>query len=424
MSARRGQRVAVETAMRLRRLWVDERGSVAVIMAVVLPMVVGMLTLGVETGLWFAAKRGLQSVADGGALSGAFEVQAQSGLAAIKQAATRDALRNARNTNPAPTIVINNPPLSGRYLGDATAVEVTVRQSQNLLMAKLFLGSLDVVARAVGRAGSPGDYCVIALEAAAASTAEFTGSIDIDLGNCGIAANSSHEQALEVSGSAQVKALFAEMVGGYKVSGSGHLLVDDIVTGSTAIDDPYADLAIGTPGACSGTTQYKTTVTIGPQTWCGGVSFAANADVTFLPGIYYVKGGEFSVNGNATLRGSGVTIILTNDGGDWARVTINGGADVDLAAPTSGPFAGILFYQDRNAGSSGSHTFNGGATMELTGVIYIPRQEIRFSGGNANGGGCTRLIGRLVTFTGNADIDNDCAGKGVKSNARPPRLVE
>lgn len=407
-----------------RELVLDRSGSVAVVMALVLPLVVGMVTMGVETGLWFAAKRELQSAADGGALSGAFEVQAQTGTAAIVQAANRDALRNARTANPVPTIEVNTPPLAGRYLGDARSVEVIVRQPQTLLFAKMFLGSLGVTARAVGRAGSPGDYCVIALEAAAASSAEFTGSAHIDLGNCGIAANSSHEQALEVSGSAEVRALFAEMVGGYRVSGSGSLLVDEVITGSSAIDDPYADLDIGTPGACSGVTKYQGAATISPQTWCGGISFEANADVTFQPGVYYVKGGEFKVNGNATLRGSGVTIVLTDYAGDWARITINGGADVELSAPTSGPFSGVLFYQDRNAPTSGSHSFNGGATMELTGVIYIPRQEIKFSGGNENAGGCTRLIGRLVTFTGNADIDNDCDGKGVKGNARPPRLVE
>lgn len=407
-----------------RGLLRDRRGSVAVVMALVLPLVVGMVTMGVETGLWFAAKRELQSAADGGALSGAFEVQAKTGTAAIHQAANRDALRNARNANPVPTIEINAPPLSGRYLGDARAVEVIVRQPQTLLFAKMFLGSLGVTARAVGRSGSPGDYCVIALEAAAASTAEFTGSADIDLGNCGIAANSSHLQALEVSGSAEVTALFAEMVGGYEVSGSGQLLVDEIITGSSAIDDPYADLDMGVPGACSEVTSYKNTTTISPQTWCGGVSFEANADVTFQPGVYYVKGGEFKVNGNATLSGSGVTIVLTDYSGDWSRININGGAVVNLAAPTSGPFSGVVFYQDRDAPSTGSHTFNGGATMELTGVIYIPRQEIKFSGGNETGGGCTRLIGRIVTFTGNADIDNECEGTGVKSNARPPRLVE
>jgi hypothetical protein len=402
----------------------DQRASVAVMMAMVLPLVVGMVTLGVETGLWFAAKRDLQSAADGGALSGAFEVQAKSQSATITSTASRDALRNARNANPVPTIEVNTPPLSGGYVGDIRAVEVIVRQQQTVLFAKMFLQSLGVTARAVGRSGSPGDYCIIALEEAAASAAEFTGNTTIDLGNCGIAANSSNDEALVVSGSAEITALFAEMVGGYKLSGSGKLLVDEIITGSSAIDDPYADLDMGIPGACSGTTKYKNTVTISPQTWCGGISFSANADVTFQPGVYYVKGGEFSVNGTATLRGSGVTIVLTDYGGDWARIHINGGATVELSAPTSGPFSGVLFYLDRNAPDSGSHTFNGGATMELTGVIYIPSQEIKYSGGNASDGGCTRLIGRLVTFTGNADIDNECDGKGVKSNARPPRLVE
>ena len=49
-----------------------ESGAIAIVMALSLPVVICFLGLGVEAGLWFHAKRGLQSAADAAAISGAY----------------------------------------------------------------------------------------------------------------------------------------------------------------------------------------------------------------------------------------------------------------------------------------------------------------------------------------------------------------
>lgn len=402
----------------------ENRGSVAVIMALALPVIMGMLSLGVETGLWFASKRDLQSAADGGAISGAWEVTRSSTGATIMTVAALDARKNAHSGERPFTADVFAPPVSGAYVGNTRAVEVQVRRTETLLLARLFLNSIQVAARAVALAGSPGDYCVVALDKASADTAEFSGNATIELENCGVAANSDNEQALLVSGSAILKADFIETVGGYGQQGAGQLLVDTRITHSTAIPDPFENLAIPPSGSCSSKTTYKDTETISPTTWCGGVTFNGQANVHFEPGVYIVDGGEFRVNAGATLTGTGVTIILTGSGSDYATVNINGNATVDLQAPISGTYSGVVMYQDRAASSTGTNTFNGGSGMELTGVVYIPNQEVRFSGGSSNGNGCTRLLARSVTFTGNASLENNCAGKGIPAITRTPVLVE
>ena len=97
------------------------------------------------------------------------------------------------------------------------------------------------------------------------------------------------------------------------------------------------------------------------------------------PLTYVIDGGNFSVNGGATLQeatgGTGVTIILTDSSGGDApgRVTINGGAIVTLAAPTSGDYSGVVFYQDKSAVSTSKNKFNGGSTTNFTGALYFPK---------------------------------------------------
>lgn len=410
---------------RFFRLRSEVRGSVLVPVALALPVLLGGMSLAVEAGLWFASKRDLQTAADAGALSGAWELQGSGGRASVAAIASGDAKRNAQSDERPFSVNVYSPPASGSYAGNDRAVEVRVARDEPLLLARLFIDSMQVSARAVAVTGAPGDYCVVALDKAAADTAEFIGNASINLVNCGVAANSDNEQALLVSGSATLSAEFIETVGGYAQSGAGRLLVDTRITGSTPISDPFRTLPIPPLGPCSGTNSYKDTVTIGPQTWCGGVTFNAQADVTLLPGVYLVNGGEFRVNAGAHLHGSGVTIILTGTAGNIATARINGGADVELSAPTSGTYSGVLFYQDRLAASGGTNYFNGGAEMNLTGVVYFPSQEVRFAGGGSQEAqGCTRLFARSVTFTGNSTLGNDCSGAGIPPIVRPPRLVE
>jgi hypothetical protein len=107
----------------------------------------------------------------------------------------------------------------------------------------------------------------------------------------------------------------------------------------------------------------------------------AGANVTLTPGIYYLDGGDLTVNGGATLIGSGVILVFTSQNrSGYATASINGNATIDLTPPKFGTTAGIVMFGDRRMSTGTTFTFNGGATKYLGGAIIYPRRPLAFLG--------------------------------------------
>ena len=67
-----------------------------------------------------------------------------------------------------------------------------------------------------------------------------------------------------------------------------------------------------------------------------------------------------------------------NSHGTYGSITVSGNGMVNLAAPTSGMYAGILIFQDRNDARALSSSVN--ATLTLSGTIYAPAAQLAESG--------------------------------------------
>lgn len=91
-----------------------------------------------------------------------------------------------------------------------------------------------------------------------------------------------------------------------------------------------------------------------------------------------------------------------------AKVSFNGSANINLQAPTSGTYSGILFFGDRT--QTGLNKFNGTAASKMTGAIYFASQDVQYNGNFSGLNGCTQVIGSTVEWTGNATMAVDCAG--------------
>jgi hypothetical protein len=166
--------------------------------------------------------------------------------------------------------------------------------------------------------------------------------------------------------------------------------------------------------------------------WCNGVTFTSDAVVNLAAGTYWVYGGTLVISGAAILNGTGVTIVLTGKSTDgynppFANVNFTAGGHVNLSAPTSGATSGIVFFEDRAAPSNpspspnlscpavGCSQFDGGATMTVTGAIYMPTQQINFTNGITTGSACLQVIADTLVFNGGAEFQNNCAGMGTSA---------
>src|SRR5688500_15837299 len=88
------QRLVRSVIRRARLMSADQAGSTVVLMALSLPVVLGGLGVGVDTGAWYMEKRRVQQIADSAALGGARAMASGVSLTTAKAVATRDAARN------------------------------------------------------------------------------------------------------------------------------------------------------------------------------------------------------------------------------------------------------------------------------------------------------------------------------------------
>ena len=146
---------------------------------------------------------------------------------------------------------------------------------------------------------------------------------------------------------------------------------------------------------------------------CGGLDI--KKQVTFKPGLYIIDGGDLTLNGNGTATDAGLTVqgatfFLTGT----STLKLTGNGSLNLQAPTTGPYAGILIFGSR-AQTGLTYAISGNTGSTTQGAIYAPTSAISFSGNSNTTNGCTQIIGLTVQFTGNSTLRSNC----TTGNARP-----
>jgi hypothetical protein len=103
---------------------------------------------------------------------------------------------------------------------------------------------------------------------------------------------------------------------------------------------------------------------------------------------------------------------------------MHGGAILNLTAPATGTYKGVLMYLDRRAPLN-TVTVNGNSASSFEGAFYMPTQHVTFSGNSGMQTRCIQFVARRMTFTGNSNIQNQCpTGGGSKAfDAHTVRLV-
>lgn len=410
----------------LKRFARDRRGASVLIFAVSLPVMIGFLGLGSEVAYWYVNHRNMQTAADFGAYTAAVELRGNKSESYAITQGKSEALDNGAN-GATDTITVNIPPTSGAVTSSDAAEVIVVRSLPRLFSGLFVKEPMSITTRGVAQFSEGGEACILALDREAQYAIDISGTADIVLDGCDVQSNSSNPSAARVAGSAEMTTGCFSAAGGIEYT-AGLTLTEcsEPDEGAAITNDPYKDLAMpDLSDPCSSTPPGPPTAakTFSPGRYCSNIML--QGPVTFEPGLYILDSADFRINAGAEVNGEGVTFVLTNGG----NVTMNGDAEINLAAPTdeADPYAGILFYQDRDE-PDGNNFINGNSESTFEGVFYFPSQEVTFNGTNSAGPGCMLLIAGVVNVTGTSSFGNDCTEDdlffGELRSAGYVRLVE
>ncbi len=395
----------------------SQSGYVLIAVTIALLVLIGFAGLAIDSSNLEHVRRRMQTAADAGALSGAWELARGRTIAEIVAAAKADtSLNGFTDLSNSITVTVNNPPASGFYAGDPSAVEVIINQpNQQAYFMQVLGGANGIVgARAVAHLGS-GNGCIFALNPTDRNSLVINGGADLDLG-CGIIVDSSNANALNVNGcSGTVNATLVGVTGG--VNDNCNIINSPPpITGLLPAPDPLASLPAPTVGPCNYTNlpTINTSITLNPGVYCGGISITGGT-ITFAPGTYIMNGGGLHVSGGAIVSGNDVTFYNTGDYSTYKAVSIAGTTTSNLNAPTSGTYQGILFFGcvlnggvcDRSLAPKNSeldNSFGGTSGSTFNGVLYFPKSNVKYSGTPGSTASNLAIIADKIEISGTVNF--------------------
>lgn len=407
-----------------------ERGQATALMALFFALVLlGFLGFALDVGIFFREKRMAQAAADAAALAAAEEQTYGNSTAQMQAAANAAATLNGFNTslttNPA-TVTLSTPS-SGLYSSTASSsapaqyMQVTVAQPIHTWFFGAFTGggtTVNVSATAMAGAGSGSTQSCVCLEGGSGETLNISNGAKLTAASCGVTVDSTSSNAVGVVGGSTLTAVelgiaSTSWTAGSNVNNGGSIASSTkVVTSyspsctpampavpaySSCTADPFNSIGGGGvtytvgPGSTYGTTSNNTVC-------YNGLTVGANGDtVTLNAGIYVISGGTLHFESGGNKGGSGVVFYLTNN----ASLVIDNGANINLTAPTSGTYNGILVYQD--ASDATTLSVQGGSSTVMNGALLAPGAAITLGNGSGSAVNAA-IVAKSLTMNGGGTL--------------------
>jgi Flp pilus assembly protein TadG len=360
----------------LRRFDADAGGNVAITAAIVLPILVGAVGMGVSYSMGNSTRNDMQNALDASVLAGV--IASNSGGDPITTAGTvfesnlsAWAKSNASGINA--DFTWSNGILSGQGTGTAT----------NLFGGVIGTKTYTITVKSAATSSTT-PVCVLGLNGLANGSFDINGSKASFNASCAVQANTTSTTGMTEEGSPTANAKKFGVSGGHK----GDTFSPAPADGSPKMADPYAALPFPSYTSCGNGGKgldIKDDTTLSPGTFCGGIHIFATAHVTLQPGIYVMVDGPFWTDGSAVVTGDQVMIGFTGKG---STIQLWGDSQVTLTSPTTGTYMNMQFMQDTSdsnthglwasiGGSAGSNS-----KLQFDGVAYFPDQNF-WTFGNA-----------------------------------------
>lgn len=386
-----------------------EHGQALVVIAIAALVLFAFAALAIDGSIVFSDRRHAQNAADTSVLDAALaKTRGENWVAqGLDRANSNDYANDADSTVVVvectdPQAFCDSLPVGAKkdeYIQVIITSDVKLTFAQ-VLGWKTMTNRVNAVARSVPGKISPlfNGNAVVGLAPHDCKAVMYQGNADTKVIGSGIFVNSDCASAafFNNSSAAQLTAPCLQSVGGIQYnSGAINIPTSCIGSGVSAYNYPPDNIVYPNVVCPSGTSQSGNT--LGPGTYSG--QFPPNGVTHLNSGVYCVNG-DFRVNGGDTLIGHEVLIIMQS--GD---VVFNGGATIQLTGipgprTDENPLGGLFLYMPLS--NSGTIKLNGNSASYFEGTILAPAANISIEG-TGSGGLYGQIIGYTVDLSGTSN---------------------
>jgi len=445
--------VNAKIVRRLSSLRKDQRGTIAVMMALLFPVLITGLGLGFEITNWYLRTRSMQNAADAAAIAAAANASANYNVEAAAVAAqygyvngTNNVTVTASNAAACPADPSITPPCYSVTISSVVPLFLTevIGYRGNSTLNGARQQSLTSAAVATTTTEQT-PVCLLALDPTSGITAfRSNGGPKADFSGCTIMSNAS-----ATCNGNDLDATWGLAHGTNNGCGNNRR------SGVPMLSDPYAYMANnmrsdlnnfptkcgnsyateskshgswsggnpwGTPGnsvtyTLTGTDAAGATKA-NKRLVCGDLVLQGDVTIDAPDGaVLYIENGRLDLQGHTlrTADGSSLTIVFTGDPNDpnsanyyhFPFDTQHGGV-LNIEAPKTGPFHGVAIYQDPALTQNIDISYAGNdPTWNLTGAVYLSKAQVTMSGvinKSAFGAVCMMMVAKDVLINGTGKI--------------------
>lgn len=341
----------------------NSSGTTALMLALSLPAMMGALGVASDFATYNMKFAKLQAAADQGAIAAAKEFALSTSTSKSISDAANSFVRASYDAGSNLAITVY-----------ADSAKSTVRVELNEVWTPIFAHFLGaqvtpVVVHATAALAGQSNVCILALNPVLPVMVLVDTQGKISANSCGVYADSVSTAAITVRSSGVINAALTCSAGGVSNNGT---INPGPTTDCPIIPDPLASRPGPPVGACM-FNNYKISTgsaVLDPGTYCGGIAISGTAKVTFNPGTYVLKDGEFKIANTSVATGDHVGFFLT---GLTSKINFTGTSTVSFTGAVSGEMSGLLFYEDRASALYRIHRISSTNANKLTGTIYLPK---------------------------------------------------